>query len=91
MEKQELIEKAIAFKQDTNNKDFKSIPHLMASFASEIAKEEAVKFAEWVYRLEPNQRCTIHPPAGSGGSYGIYLLTPEQLYERYLRGNEEKP
>lgn len=32
MTREKLIELAVKFKQDTNNKDFDSIPHLMADF-----------------------------------------------------------
>ena len=38
-----LVERATKYKQDTNNKDWKSIPHLMASFAEEESKEESWK------------------------------------------------
>jgi hypothetical protein len=43
----------------------------------------AVKFAEWLEGLTPAQRCTVHPPAGSGGSSGIYTLSISELYKRF--------
>ena len=53
-ERDEMIEKAVEFKQDTNNKDFKSIPQLMADFALSVrpketfTKEQVINFIEWI-------------------------------------------
>lgn len=47
------------------------------------AKDESSKFAHWLANLPIREMVTVHPPAGSGGSHGIYELTFEQLYEKY--------
>jgi hypothetical protein len=44
-DRKELIRMATAFKQDTNNKDFESIPHLMADFL--IAQPKEIRFPDY--------------------------------------------
>ena len=52
-------------------------------YADAKAKDESSKFAHWLANLPIREMVTVNPPAGSGGSHGIYELTFEQLYEKY--------
>lgn len=56
----------------------------------ERAYLEAVALLEWYDKLSPAEKCTVHPPAGSGGSTGIYNLSYKQLYQSYLKHKNEK-
>jgi len=47
-------------------------------------KDELIKFLSWYKSLSPSEKCTVHPPAGSGGGYGIYNLTDAGLINIYL-------
>jgi len=67
--------------------DLKEIGVTLLAKKQQQAKEEAVGFAEWIGKLSPTDKITAHPPAGSGGSTGIYLLTTEQLYAKYKEEN----
>jgi len=49
-----------------------------------LTKEIAIGFHRWEKGLNQIERCTVHPPAGSGGSHGIYLKTDSELFEMYL-------
>jgi len=50
----------------------------------EFTRSDMEDFGEWMYKLRATERCTVHPPAGSGAGYGIYLLTTSQLLDKYL-------
>ena len=54
------------------------------NYAESLAKERSDEFDVWKSKLSPSQKCTVHPPAGSGGSHGIYELTNDQLYDTFL-------
>jgi len=47
-------------------------------------KDEFLKFLKWYNKLSPADKCTVHPPAGSGGCHGLYNLTDAGLINIYL-------
>lgn len=57
---------------------------------SEEIKAELIKFKEWYDKLSPASKCTVHPPAGSGGSYGLYNMSDEDLIDSYIRKSKHK-
>jgi len=61
-----------------------SVTKVAVEFAESLAKERSDEFDVWKSKLSPSQKCTVHPPAGSGGSHGIYELTNDQLYDTFL-------
>lgn len=54
-----------------------------AEIMQQHADSQAVAFAEWLAKLSPDKKCTVHPPAGSGGSIGMYTLTTQQLFTKF--------
>jgi len=48
-------------------------------------KDELIMFLKWYKKLSPSDKCTVHPPAGSGGCYGLYNLSNEDLIDKYLK------
>ena len=59
------------------------------SAMDEYAQQEAVAVLEWYDKLSPAEKCTVWPPAGSGGSFGIYTLSYKQLYQLYLKHKKQ--
>jgi hypothetical protein len=53
-------------------------------------KDELIEFLKWYKNLSSSSKCTVHPPAGSGGSYGIYDLTDAALINKYLKSYERR-
>jgi hypothetical protein len=49
-----------------------------------------IKFLKWYNSLSPSDKCTVHPPAGSGGGYGIYNLTNAEFINIYLSKTQNK-
>jgi len=47
-------------------------------------KDELIMFLKWYNKLSPADKCTVHPPAGSGGCHGLYNLTDAGLINNYL-------
>lgn len=43
----------------------------------------AIDFAKHFYLLTPTQRCTVHPPAGSGAGYGLYQRDISDILEQF--------
>ena len=54
---------------------------------TEELKNELIKFKLWFEKLSPASKCTVHPPAGSGGSVGLYNLSDEDLIDKYLKSH----
>jgi hypothetical protein len=46
---------------------------------------ELINFKKWYDNLSPANKCTVHPPAGSGGSYGLYNMSDDDLIDSYMR------
>lgn len=61
----------------------RKIIQAMTEYASLKEEEASVEFAEWMEKLTPTQRCTVHPPAGSGGGYGLYEIPTSELYQTF--------
>jgi hypothetical protein len=74
-----LLEKALKDQQPQEQKQ-----------PSDDLKDELIKFLKWYKSLSPASKCTVHPPAGSGGSYGIYDLTDAALINNYLQSHERR-
>lgn len=53
--------------------------------ADVLSLSEAAELLRWYKKLSPAQKCTVHPPAGSGGSTGLYNLTEEDLIKEWRR------
>ena len=51
----------------------------------QYSREIAINFADWCMKLSPKERCTVHPPAGSGAGTGLYQQSTEELFNTYLR------
>lgn len=68
--------------------DFEGNKYEISFKSKEYAAQEAVGFAEWVEKLNPIKRFTVHPPAGSGASTGIYEKSYSDLYAIYKKGGE---
>lgn len=47
-------------------------------------KELLLAFIKWQQKLTSADKCTVHPPAGSGGSIGIYNLTDAAIIDKFL-------
>ena len=47
-------------------------------------RENAAELLKWYEKLSPAEKCTVHPPAGSGGCHGLYNMTPEDLVAKWL-------
>lgn len=45
--------------------------------------EQCIKYNQWYNSLRPEQKCTVHPPAGSGLSHGIYRKSDEELLAQF--------
>ena len=52
--------------------------------SNSFARSQAIEFKNWVKSLPPTSLVTVHPPAGSGGSTGIYLIPDDELYFLFL-------
>ena len=54
------------------------------------AYDLAKNFAAWYFALPLTERCTVHPPSGSGATSGIYILSMDQLFKNFLHetGNQ---
>ena len=55
----------------------------LSELLEEYAELKSIEFKEWADKLTPTQRCTVHPPAGSGGGYGLYELPTAELYQQF--------
>ena len=47
--------------------------------------DKVADFIDYYNTLTPSQKCTVHPPAGSGAGYGIYNLPSKNIIEKWLR------
>lgn len=56
---------------------------LNAELADRLLPSDVAELLRWHKQLTPAQKCTVHPPAGSGGSHGIYNHTEEELIEKW--------
>lgn len=59
------------------------------SAMDEWAKQQAIAYSNWKDKLSPAQKCTVWPPAGSGGSTGLYTMTDDDLYEKFLQSIQQ--
>lgn len=48
-------------------------------------KEKLLAFKKWYDQLQPNEKCTVWPPAGSGAEHGLYTMSDEDLIEKFLK------
>lgn len=53
--------------------------------ADSLPLSEVAELLRWYKQLSPAQKCSVHPPAGSGGSHGIYNQTEEELIEKWRK------
>jgi hypothetical protein len=53
-------------------------------------REELIKFKVWFENLSPANKCTVHPPAGSGGCYGLYTMSDDDLIDEYLNSQTKR-
>lgn len=60
------------------------LPNNNAKALAEQSRSLAIEFAEWVKTLRTSDLVTVHPPAGSGAGVGLYVLTTEQLFDKFL-------
>jgi hypothetical protein len=56
----------------------------------DVLRGELIKFKVWFESLSPASKCTVHPPAGSGGCYGLYNMSDEDLINKYLASLNSK-
>jgi hypothetical protein len=56
----------------------------------EKLKKELIKFKVWFENLSPASKCTVHPPAGSGGCYGLYTMSDDDLIDEYLNSQTKR-
>jgi len=70
--------------EETTNKQ-EAPPIANVLLADSLQLSEVAELLRWYKQLSPAQKCTVHPPAGSGGSHGIYNQTEEELIERWRR------
>lgn len=47
-------------------------------------RDTLIDFVNWFSKLKPSDKCTVHPPAGSGGSTGLYNLTNAAIVDKFL-------
>ena len=47
-------------------------------------RDTLIDFVNWFSKLKPSDKCTVHPPAGSGGSAGLYNLTNAAIVDKFL-------
>lgn len=47
-------------------------------------KDLLLNFLRWYDKLTPSQKCTVHPPAGSGASSGIFDKTDGAIVDLFL-------
>jgi len=47
--------------------------------------DKVADFIDYYNTLTSSQKCTVHPPAGSGAGYGIYNLSNKEILEKWLR------
>ena len=55
-----------------------------SSYPKILTVEMAANLLEWYDGLKPNQKCTVHPPAGSNASFGIYELAKIAFVKNWL-------
>lgn len=44
----------------------------------------AIAYQQWYDKLSIRDKVTVHPPAGSGGTHGIYTKSDEQLFQEFI-------
>jgi len=50
----------------------------------EELKDALLAFKKWHDKLTPSQKCTVHPPAGSGASTGLFEKTDGALVDEFI-------
>ncbi len=52
--------------------------------SKEDQKDLLLDFIRWQQQLTPADKCTVHAPAGSGGSTGLYNLTDAAIIDKFI-------
>jgi hypothetical protein len=52
---------------------------------SEHVMQQAIAYSKWKDGLSPAQKCTVWPPAGSGSGTGLYDMSDDDLYDKFVR------
>ncbi len=50
-----------------------------------ITEDISIKFKNYCERLAPSEKCTVHPPSGSGAGNGLYNKSDEQLFNDFKK------
>ncbi len=48
-------------------------------------REIALQFMEDFNKMSPRDKCTVHPPAGSGSGHGIYNKTNVDIFNEWFK------
>ena len=78
-----MTEETIRAIIETDHFDSTKIKKILEQHESEM-----VACLEWYSKLTPVQKCTVHPPAGSGGSTGLYQLSFKDLLTLFKNRNK---
>lgn len=49
-----------------------------------VLPQEMASLLAWYDKLSPAEKCTVWPPAGSGGGHGLYSMSNENIVYKYL-------
>lgn len=53
--------------------------------AKEYARQTCEDFRDWYDKLSPTDKCTVWPPAGSGGGTGLYNMSTRDIVDKFIR------
>jgi len=55
-----------------------------------LTLDQVVQFVEDFNQMRPAEKCTVHAPAGSGGSTGLFNLSTIDILKKWMTRNIPK-